>query len=44
VAQLIADFSQAAFQLRDVIESIDLNPVIASSERAVIADARVILR
>jgi len=44
VAQLIADFSEAAYQMREVIESIDLNPVIASPLRAVIADARVILR
>ncbi len=44
MAKLIADFSQAAYKLRDHMESIDLNPVIVTPERAVIADARVILR
>ena len=44
VTRLIADFSKAAYDLRHYIESIDLNPVIATSDRAVIADARIILR
>ncbi len=41
--QMLIRFSNLVMELTD-IESIDLNPVICSRERAVIADARFILR
>jgi len=37
-------FSGVLMDLQDLIESIDLNPVICSSERCIVADARIILR
>ncbi|MBN2809478.1 MAG: acetate--CoA ligase family protein [Deltaproteobacteria bacterium] len=43
LAELIVNFSQMAFALRDEITSIDLNPVLCNPEQAVIADARFIL-
>ena len=44
LAELIVSFSEAAFDLRDEVESIDLNPVLCDRERAVIADARFMLK
>ena len=44
LARLIEAFSAVAHDLSDVAESIDLNPVIATPERAVVADARIMLR
>lgn len=44
LVNLLARFSEAAYELRSEVESIDLNPVFCSSETAVIADARIMLR
>lgn len=44
LADLVVRFSEAAYGLRDEIESIDLNPVFCDAERAVIADARILLK
>ena len=44
VADLIVSFSDMVYKLRDVVESIDLNPVMCNSKEAVIADARIILK
>lgn len=44
LAELIFSFSQMAFDLRDEVESIDLNPVLCNRKRAVIADARFMLK
>lgn len=41
-AQMLSEFSKVAFELRDVISAIDLNPVIVSSESCTIVDALVI--
>lgn len=43
VAHLLASFSEAAHDLRDDVESVDLNPVFASPKGALIADARLML-
>jgi succinyl-CoA synthetase beta subunit len=40
---LITRFSSLIIQLEDHIQSIDLNPVICSRDRCIIADARIIL-
>jgi hypothetical protein len=37
-------FSDLVMDLEGRIESIDLNPVICSADRCVIADARIILK
>jgi acetate---CoA ligase (ADP-forming) subunit beta len=37
------DFSKLVIDLQDDIESVDLNPVLCSSEACVVADARIIL-
>lgn len=44
LSDLVVSFSEMAYDLRDVVESIDLNPVICNSRDAVIADARIILK
>jgi succinyl-CoA synthetase beta subunit len=41
---LVVHFSEFVMALEEHVESIDLNPVMCSSKRCVIADARVILR
>ena len=41
--ELLKTFSSLVMELEKIIESIDLNPVICSSQRCVIADARIIL-
>ena len=37
-------FSRLVMRLEDYFESIDLNPVMCSSERCVVADARIMLK
>lgn len=44
IARLVARFSRAVMDMSEDIESIDLNPVMCGSRRAIIADARIILR
>jgi acyl-CoA synthetase (NDP forming) len=44
LVRLLETFSGLVMDLQHKIESIDLNPVICSSTRCVVADARVILR
>ncbi len=40
----IISFSGLVLKLQDYVESIDLNPVMCTSERCVVADARIILK
>lgn len=42
--KLVIRFSELVMDLGDKIESIDLNPVMCSSQRCVIADARIMMR
>jgi len=42
--KLVIRFSELVMDLGDTLESIDLNPVMCSSERCVIADARIMLK
>lgn len=42
--ELLVRFSHAAHDLAERVESIDLNPVLATPDAAIIADARFILR
>ncbi len=42
-AKLLSDFSELAYEYRNYFESIDLNPVICSSNSASAADARFML-
>ena len=44
LGRLIADFSQLVVEMAGEIESADLNPVLCTEERCVIADARIILK
>jgi succinyl-CoA synthetase beta subunit len=44
LAAILQTFSQLIMDLQDDIESIDLNPVMCSSTRCVIADARIMLK
>jgi acyl-CoA synthetase (NDP forming) len=44
LSRLMATFSELVMDLEAFIESIDLNPIICSSTRCVVADARIILR
>jgi acyl-CoA synthetase (NDP forming) len=44
LARLLKTFSGLAMDLQERIDSIDLNPVICSSSRCVVADARIILK
>ena len=44
LSDLLIKFSELAMELGDVMESIDLNPVMCSSEKCVIADARIMLK
>jgi hypothetical protein len=41
-ATLLA-FSSLVMELEEVVESIDINPLLCSSSRCVVADARIIL-
>jgi len=40
---LVARFSDLVMDLEDVMESIDMNPVICSGDRCVVADARIMI-
>lgn len=42
--KLVISFSELVMDLGDAIESIDLNPVMCSAERCVIADARIMVK
>jgi len=42
--KLIADFSSLIVEMSDLVESVDLNPVMCTEKRCVIADARIILK
>lgn len=44
LTQLLVDFSHLLTDLEPCLDSIDLNPVICTSDRCVIADARIILK
>ena len=44
VTRLVVTFSSLVMDLEEFIESIDLNPVICSSTKCVVADARIMLR
>lgn len=44
LVELLTTFSDLVMELEGSVESIDLNPVICSSTRCVIADARIILQ
>jgi len=44
LAGLVVDFSGLVMDLQEIIESIDLNPVMCSSAACVVADARIILK
>ena len=44
LTEILQTFSQLVMDLQDEMESIDLNPVMCSSTRCVVADARVMLR
>lgn len=44
LTRMLLDFSSLVVDMQDDIESIDLNPVLCSSDACVVADARIILR
>jgi acetate---CoA ligase (ADP-forming) subunit beta len=44
LTQTLLDFSKLVMDIQDLIESIDLNPVLCSADACVVADARIILR
>ena len=44
LTELVVRFSELAVELEEEFESIDLNPVICTGDRCVIADARIILK
>ena len=44
LSELVVSFSQMAIDLRNEVESIDLNPVLCNRERAMVADARFMLK
>jgi acetate---CoA ligase (ADP-forming) subunit beta len=44
LTRLIVDFSLLIMELENEMESVDLNPVICTKDRCIIADARVILQ
>ena len=43
LTHLIVNFSLFVMELENDIESVDLNPVICTRDRCVIADARIML-
>jgi succinyl-CoA synthetase beta subunit len=43
LTRLVVGFSELLVQMADEIESIDLNPVMCSAQRCVVADARIML-
>ncbi len=44
LTRLLSEFSGLVMNFQEMIESIDLNPVICSSTRCIVADARIILK
>jgi hypothetical protein len=44
LAEVVVRFSELAYAWRESVESMDLNPVLCTGDKAVIADARIILR
>lgn len=44
LTRLIVNFSLLTMELEDEMESVDLNPVICTKDRCIIADARIILQ
>jgi len=42
--RMMIAFSDLVMEIEDRMESIDLNPVICSSTRCIVADARIILK
>ncbi len=44
LTRMLMSFSDLVMALEDQIESVDLNPVMASSKRCVVADARIMLK
>lgn len=44
LTELMVTFSHLVMDMEEVVESVDLNPVLCSSRRAVVADARIMLR
>ena len=44
LGRLLMDFSALVMDLQDMVESIDLNPVMCSSTACVVADARILLK
>jgi len=44
LTRLVVDFSSLAMDLEETFQSIDLNPVICTKDRCVIADARIMLQ
>lgn len=43
LTEIVVTFSELLMELEDVVESIDLNPVMCSSQKCIIADARIML-
>jgi hypothetical protein len=44
LTRMLVAFSDLVMEIEGLIESIDLNPLICSSSRCVIADARIMLK
>ena len=44
LASAVVKFSKMAYDLRDEVESMDLNPVMCTKDKAIVADARIILK
>lgn len=44
LADAVVKFSKMAYNLRNEVESMDLNPVMCTKDKAVVADARIILK
>jgi hypothetical protein len=43
LTEFVVTFSDLLMELKDVVESIDLNPVMCSSQKCIVADARIML-
>ena len=43
LTEIVVTFSNLLMELEDVVESIDLNPVMCSSQKCIVADARIML-
>jgi len=43
LTEIVVTFSELLMELEDVVESIDLNPVMCASQKCIIADARIML-